>query len=198
MQFSDLHIHTKAQLLLPDVHSFPRPFCKSISSSRLPFLRLSSRRCGRIRCINDAATQEKQIKETQESKKIYPFDEVESRWQKFWEENKTFRTPEEVDTSKPKFYILDMFPYPRFISLLFSLSLSILLIPCCLRLTFALKSNFLIFCYWIIPVSHKLFLLKQKLEKKKNLKDEHKCRNLSSKFWTCFHIPGYISFVFLQ
>jgi leucyl-tRNA synthetase len=35
---------------------------------------------------------------------------VEPRWQRFWEEHKTFRTP---DTSeKPKYYILDMFPYP--------------------------------------------------------------------------------------
>ena len=32
-----------------------------------------------------------------------------------WLENKTFRTPPmaELDTSKPKFYALDMFPYPR-------------------------------------------------------------------------------------
>ncbi|MFO0967877.1 MAG: class I tRNA ligase family protein [Gemmataceae bacterium] len=35
---------------------------------------------------------------------------VEPRWQRFWEENKTFRTPDASD--KPKFYILDMFPYP--------------------------------------------------------------------------------------
>jgi leucyl-tRNA synthetase len=35
---------------------------------------------------------------------------IEPRWQQFWEENKTFRTPERSD--KPKFYILDMFPYP--------------------------------------------------------------------------------------
>jgi leucyl-tRNA synthetase len=35
---------------------------------------------------------------------------VEPRWQRFWEERKTFRTP---DTSaRPKFYVLDMFPYP--------------------------------------------------------------------------------------
>jgi leucyl-tRNA synthetase len=35
---------------------------------------------------------------------------IEPRWQRFWDEHKTFRTP---DTSpKPKFYILDMFPYP--------------------------------------------------------------------------------------
>ncbi|GMR67439.1 leucine--tRNA ligase [Bacillus sp. MN7755] len=36
--------------------------------------------------------------------------EVEKKWQGYWEENKTFRTPDE--TEKPKFYALDMFPYP--------------------------------------------------------------------------------------
>ncbi|MCI0377779.1 MAG: leucine--tRNA ligase, partial [Gemmataceae bacterium] len=35
---------------------------------------------------------------------------MEPRWQRYWEENKTFRTPDVSD--KPKFYILDMFPYP--------------------------------------------------------------------------------------
>jgi len=35
---------------------------------------------------------------------------VEPRWQKFWEEHQTFRTPDTSD--KPKYYILDMFPYP--------------------------------------------------------------------------------------
>jgi len=35
---------------------------------------------------------------------------IETRWQRFWEENKTFRTPDLSD--KPKYYILDMFPYP--------------------------------------------------------------------------------------
>ncbi|KAL8136920.1 hypothetical protein V2J09_002921, partial [Rumex salicifolius] len=42
----------------------------------------------------------------------YPFHEIEPKWQQFWEENRTFRTPEDVDTSKPKYYVLDMFPYP--------------------------------------------------------------------------------------
>ena len=41
----------------------------------------------------------------------YPFAEVEPKWQAYWEENKTFKTPER-DTSKPKKYVLDMFPYP--------------------------------------------------------------------------------------
>ncbi len=40
----------------------------------------------------------------------YKFAEIEKRWQDYWEENHTFRT--EDDFSKPKFYVLDMFPYP--------------------------------------------------------------------------------------
>lgn len=36
--------------------------------------------------------------------------DVEPRWQKYWLENKTFKTPDHHD--KPKYYILDMFPYP--------------------------------------------------------------------------------------
>ncbi len=35
---------------------------------------------------------------------------VEPRWQRFWLDNKTFRTPD--DSPKPKLYVLDMFPYP--------------------------------------------------------------------------------------
>src|SRR5437588_809702 len=42
---------------------------------------------------------------------------VEPRWQKYWQENKTFRTPDfsseqGTGSGKPKFYLLDMFPYP--------------------------------------------------------------------------------------
>ncbi len=40
----------------------------------------------------------------------YKFSEIEKKWQDYWEKNKTFKT--EDDFSKPKFYILDMFPYP--------------------------------------------------------------------------------------
>jgi leucyl-tRNA synthetase len=40
----------------------------------------------------------------------YDPSKVETRWQKYWLENKTFKTPEDQD--KPKYYILDMFPYP--------------------------------------------------------------------------------------
>lgn len=41
----------------------------------------------------------------------YNFREIEKRWQKYWEENKTFRTEDNLDNPK-KYYILDMFPYP--------------------------------------------------------------------------------------
>ncbi len=47
----------------------------------------------------------------------YPFQEIESKWQSFWQVNKTFRTSDDVDTSKEKFYILDMFPYPSGVGL---------------------------------------------------------------------------------
>ena len=51
-----------------------------------------------------------------DKRKPYPFDQFESKWQSHWAKNKTFRTPgpgeEGFDASKPKYYILDMFPYP--------------------------------------------------------------------------------------
>ncbi len=40
----------------------------------------------------------------------YNHQEIEKKWQKFWEENKIFEVKE--DKTKPKFYVLDMFPYP--------------------------------------------------------------------------------------
>ncbi len=47
----------------------------------------------------------------------YEFSTIESKWQRFWIDNKTFRTAEAVDTSKPKYYVLDMFPYPSGVGL---------------------------------------------------------------------------------
>jgi len=40
----------------------------------------------------------------------YNFSEIEKKWQQYWEDNNTFKT--NFDPSKPKYYILDMFPYP--------------------------------------------------------------------------------------
>lgn len=51
-----------------------------------------------------------------ERKKPYPFDVFEPKWQQIWDERKTFKVsnPGEggFDASKPKYYVLDMFPYP--------------------------------------------------------------------------------------
>ena len=40
----------------------------------------------------------------------YNFTEIEEKWQKYWVENKTFKA--ENNSQKPKYYVLDMFPYP--------------------------------------------------------------------------------------
>lgn len=40
----------------------------------------------------------------------YPFREIEKKWQKYWAKNKTFHA--ENKSKKPKYYVLDMFPYP--------------------------------------------------------------------------------------
>lgn len=40
----------------------------------------------------------------------YTFKEIEQKWQKYWSDNKTYKV--NVDADKPKFYVLDMFPYP--------------------------------------------------------------------------------------
>ncbi|MCB2219610.1 MAG: leucine--tRNA ligase [Bacteroidetes bacterium] len=40
----------------------------------------------------------------------YKHREIEKKWQKYWAENKTYKT--EIDHNKPKYYVLDMFPYP--------------------------------------------------------------------------------------
>ncbi|MBO5748617.1 MAG: leucine--tRNA ligase [Muribaculaceae bacterium] len=40
----------------------------------------------------------------------YNHKEIEARWQQFWRDNDVYRA--EIDNSRPKFYVLDMFPYP--------------------------------------------------------------------------------------
>ena len=40
----------------------------------------------------------------------YNFNLTETKWQKFWEDNLTFKTS--IDKNKKKFYVLEMFPYP--------------------------------------------------------------------------------------
>ena len=39
----------------------------------------------------------------------YNFKSIEKKWQEYWEKNKTYKT--EIN-NKPKYYVMDMFPYP--------------------------------------------------------------------------------------
>jgi leucyl-tRNA synthetase len=56
--------------------------------------------------------------EHQQDRKLgrYDFDAIEARWQRYWEEHQTFRVANPGEpgarTDRPKYYILDMFPYP--------------------------------------------------------------------------------------
>jgi leucyl-tRNA synthetase len=48
--------------------------------------------------------------------RLYDFAAIEAKWQTYWSDNETFRTPNPgdpgFDATRPKFYVLDMFPYP--------------------------------------------------------------------------------------
>ncbi|MDD5459306.1 MAG: leucine--tRNA ligase [Phycisphaerae bacterium] len=46
-----------------------------------------------------------------DKKSGYDFTQIEQKWQRYWEDNKTFRAVD-CDGSRPKYYVLDMFPYP--------------------------------------------------------------------------------------
>ena len=47
---------------------------------------------------------------------MYDFKKIEEKWQNYWDKNKTFKT-DAYDFSKPKYYALDMFPYPSGVGL---------------------------------------------------------------------------------
>ncbi|XP_016501913.2 leucine--tRNA ligase, chloroplastic/mitochondrial [Nicotiana tabacum] len=118
------HHHFPPQLLLH------LPLCSRtlmLSAHRRPLLRHQSCTHVRLRVssctkssskntvtelVKEVDGQKANEQQKQQVKRSYPFHEIEPKWQHYWEENKTFRTPDEIDTSKPKFYVLDMFPYP--------------------------------------------------------------------------------------
>src|SRR4028118_1382735 len=51
-----------------------------------------------------------------ERRRPYPFDQIEPKWQSFWTEHRTFHAPNPgepgFNPEQPKYYVLDMFPYP--------------------------------------------------------------------------------------
>lgn len=59
-------------------------------------------------------TESNSAQQAQQSRRAFPFAEFEPAWQEFWDDKATFRAanPGEPGSEKPKYYILDMFPYP--------------------------------------------------------------------------------------
>lgn len=105
------HIHIQ---FLPQSFSFQKQ-CTSFTVVKRPsWFNSCSTGGGIVRCSVNEIEEQKQ--KQQVVKRAYPFHEIEPKWQSYWENNRTFRTPDEIDTSKPKFYVLDMFPYPRSLS----------------------------------------------------------------------------------
>ncbi|CAH1423752.1 unnamed protein product [Lactuca virosa] len=106
---SSLHHHRRSLLFSSRRRSLPPKPSSTLTFSNVSTKYFGFRVCN---CVNSESITE----ESNEVVKVraYPFHEIEQRWQKFWDENRTFRTPDddELDTSKPKFYVLDMFPYP--------------------------------------------------------------------------------------
>lgn len=43
---------------------------------------------------------------------FYNHQEIEKKWQKYWQEHQTFNASQPTNSEKPKYYVLDMFPYP--------------------------------------------------------------------------------------
>ncbi|KAL8104179.1 leucine--tRNA ligase, chloroplastic/mitochondrial [Apium graveolens] len=105
--------------LLPQLHP-PPPLSRRCSTSisnfhPRPFLFFTTFYNLRVcKCLSNVDTNATPPATSNEVERSYPFHEIEPKWQLFWEENRTFRTPDfhDLDTSKPKFYVLDMFPYP--------------------------------------------------------------------------------------
>lgn len=127
IQMLHSHLHLNVQLLSP--HSSSSSFLFPSSKFRIipsptPIKRTSSStlrlRSSNLRIKNSSTNNE--LNETENKKPLqhtvnrpYPFHEIEPKWQRFWDKYRTFRTPDDdIDTSKPKYYVLDMFPYPRF------------------------------------------------------------------------------------
>lgn len=85
--------------------------CSRVTCGLIPLLTLRTAKVATPASVQGLA--QTASNDTIPSSRAYPFKEIERKWQTYWEANKTFRTPDVVDTTKPKYYVLDMFPYPR-------------------------------------------------------------------------------------
>ncbi|KOM33659.1 hypothetical protein LR48_Vigan01g321500 [Vigna angularis] len=120
-----LHTHQLQPYFLflsPHSHTVSFPFPSRTTTSHSPRFPVTSIRRGssslRFRnrgraSISNSVADGGTEHQKQPVNRAYPFHEIEPKWQRFWEHNRTFRTPDDdIDTTKPKYYVLDMFPYP--------------------------------------------------------------------------------------
>ncbi|KAL6546798.1 hypothetical protein OROMI_022519 [Orobanche minor] len=119
--FTQILPTSRLRILSPPFPPVYPPRCRqSVSGHRRAsssFTRLRVFNCVKVTaydkntCFGEES-EESTSSQEDEVRRAFPFHDIEPKWQRYWEENKTFRTPDEIDTSKPKFYVLDMFPYP--------------------------------------------------------------------------------------
>ena len=98
-----LFLFIEYTMLLRAAAAFVRP-----SRSPFVFRQLAAGFSTQMRMASTAAEEEKAAPAAPAQ---YPFAEVEKKWQAYWAENQTFKTPQR-NPEKPKKYVLDMFPYP--------------------------------------------------------------------------------------
>jgi hypothetical protein len=82
-------------------------------SHKTPFLRVSAtcRAFGHKSISLGSTASSEEATETSAVPSAYPFKEIEAKWQAYWDEHDTFKTPKRNPTKEKK-YVLDMFPYP--------------------------------------------------------------------------------------
>ena len=66
--------------------------------------------------LGEIITPDGVLERTEKTMSVYNHSEIEKKWHKYWQEHDTFHT-DVWDFSKPKYYVLDMFPYPSGVGL---------------------------------------------------------------------------------
>ena len=92
--------------LLRSTKPYPKPTASKFMG--FPRFSLGAARFKMTATSEDAST----ATNNEASAATYPFTEVQNKWQAYWKEHQTFRTDPNCDKTKPKYYVLDMFPYP--------------------------------------------------------------------------------------
>eukprot|EP00797_Seminavis_robusta_P026846 Sro497_g154690.2 (922) ;mRNA; r:2475-5625 len=102
---SSLRILVEIMMMLRVAQAFVTPSRSSFVVRRSPLL------ASHIRLASATTSEDTSSAASQAAPVQYPVADVEKKWQQYWEDNQTFKTPER-DPDKPKKYVLDMFPYP--------------------------------------------------------------------------------------